>query len=964
MKKYFLSLVAMAAAMLFATSCQESLVEPQIEGPTTFTVQLPDAMGTKAIGDKENVNQLLVAVYSEATGGAVALTRATATSTSGQFKVQFNLLQDQSYDIVFWAQVEDKYVSSTGDFDLKSIPMTNIYHNNENGAAFFAYVANFVPTGSAQSVTLKRPFAQLNLGTTGESLNPATGAVSLVSSEIKIKGLAQQFNTISGMGENPTTEVVTYYATIPENWQKLSAANHEYVYVSMDYLPIVGDAKAVFDIEAKIVVKDAAGEKEPINHKFTSVPVQENYRTNIVGNLISSTSDFIVSIDDRFEEDYSNTDDIISNDYLVVDNVYEAQVAFGKGETHVAINNIGNTQTLQLPDNGKELYLQLPDSDGQITIKRDAGNFNISVPDTNPLNTGLTIKIVAPNSTVDVTGQANVIYSTTASNTLNLNGAKVGKIIVEKGNVVIENVSQVEEIAPGQGVDARTITIYVDDSSEVGEESENHNFKIIEEPEIINTLEALQNALTYSTSDVIVLDNGIVNTSEFTLKLNGKTVTAVDNSTGSYGLITNKANLTIEGPGTISLTATNNRGWNAYSSVISNTVGGNLTVGEGVVIEHLGGTDMAYGIDNLTNGKNTSAIATINDATVKSTYRAVRQFLNGVEANNSLTVNSGAVIEGANKSIWMQDPSVNSNTGTLVVNEGATLNGDVYLYVCAGSTEWPVSVSIAASTVIGEVLTGNVPAGYGVILEEGIWKVEKNSDKYVFIGSAEQLIMASEQSFKGGQKVFLTNDIDLKDKEFTGLSAFNPENNNTFDGQGYTVSNWSYDGVASDMGFIKNWVGPIKNVKFENCHLKTAGRSAVVAAKVYGNIDNVIVENSTIEDSYWACGIIAGLYNNGSVSNCIVRNSSVKSNGGTAAIVGVFNESAGERKLINCSVEGTTINNTGIYGESYSGGALVGIFNCAATFIIENCTVKENILEGNYIFEKYPADETVTIIER
>jgi hypothetical protein len=90
----------------------------------------------------------------------------------------------------------------------------------------------------------------------------------------------------------------------------------------------------------------------------------------------------------------------------------------------------------------------------------------------------------------------------------------------------------------------------------------------------------------------------------------------------------------------------------------------------------------------------------------------------------------------------------------------------------------------------------------------------------------------------------------------------------------------------------------------------------------------------------------------------------VKSNGGTAAIVGVFNESAGERKLINCSVEGTTINNTGIYGESYSGGALVGIFNCAATFIIENCTVKENILEGNYIFEKYPADETVTIIER
>ena len=58
--------------------------------------------------------------------------------------------------------------------------------------------------------------------------------------------------------------------------------------------------------------------------------------------------------------------------------------------------------------------------------------------------------------------------------------------------------------------------------------------------------------------------------------------------------------------GKITLTATNNRGWNAYSSVISNTVGGKLIVENGT-IEHLGGTDMAYGIDNLTNGKGTYA---------------------------------------------------------------------------------------------------------------------------------------------------------------------------------------------------------------------------------------------------------------------------------------------------------------------------------------------------------------------
>ena len=87
----------------------------------------------------------------------------------------------------------------------------------------------------------------------------------------------------------------------------------------MDYLPIVGDAKAVFDIEANIVVKDNSGNKT-INHKFASVPVQENYRTNIVGNLISSTTDFNVSIDSEFDGTYEgNFDGLINKSAIKFD---------------------------------------------------------------------------------------------------------------------------------------------------------------------------------------------------------------------------------------------------------------------------------------------------------------------------------------------------------------------------------------------------------------------------------------------------------------------------------------------------------------------------------------------------------------------------------------------------------------------------------------------------------------------
>ena len=211
------------------------------------------------------------------------------------------------------------------------------------------------------------------------------------------------------------------------------------------------------------------------------------------------------------------------------------------------------------------------------------------------------------------------------------------------------------------------------------------------------------------------------------IDLNGHIITGTDkNTSGNFYLFDNTGTLTIEGNGNINLTAENDRDWNASSVVVANNPGGNLTINSGVVIEHLGGTDMAYGVDNLTNGKGTYAVTTINGATVKSTYRAIRQFLNGIEATNELYI-KGGVIEGANKSVWMHDPSNKANTGKLVVEAGAQLKGDVYLYVTAGSTEWPVEVSIAEAALVGEsqVVSGNVPEGYEVVLSEGSYIVKK-----------------------------------------------------------------------------------------------------------------------------------------------------------------------------------------------------------------------------------------------
>ena len=252
-----------------------------------------------------------------------------------------------------------------------------------------------------------------------------------------------------------------------------------------------------------------------------------------------------------------------------------------------------------------------------------------------------------------------------------------------------------------------------------------------------------------------------------------------------------------------------------------------------------------------------------------------------------------------------------------------------------------------------------VAAGYELVAD-GLWKKEKT---YV-VSNANGLVALSSQPIAGGETVTLGADIDLAGVEFNGLDTFHPENNNTFDGQNFTVSNWTNNSKASDMGFIRNWVGTIKNVKFENCHLQTSGRSAIVGAKVYGNIENVTVNNCSVVDSYWACGIVAGLYNAGNISNCTVTNSSVKSNGGTGVIVGVINESAGTRKVENCKVEGCTVNNTGAYGEAYSGALVCGMINISnSTVSFVGNTYENNTKEGKYVGDLYyAAGEDITVV--
>lgn len=235
----------------------------------------------------------------------------------------------------------------------------------------------------------------------------------------------------------------------------------------------------------------------------------------------------------------------------------------------------------------------------------------------------------------------------------------------------------------------------------------------------------------------------------------------------------------------------------------------------------------------------------------------------------------------------------------------------------------------------------------------------KEGNNYV-IGSAEGL-KAWRAEKKGD--VSLKADITLPETNWQPINIFNSEDPFVFDGEGHTIYNMNITDGSADAGFFGSCVGDIKNLNFEDINLKTSGRSAIVAAKLYGDIENCHVKNAVIEDSYWATGVIAGLYNAGDIKNCTVTNVTVKSNGGTGGIVGVINETSGTRTVENCHVIDSTVHNTGVYGEAYSGGGIVGMVNISnSTVNITGCSTKNVKLEGQHIFEICgPVDNDITL---
>lgn len=308
MKKVLFSTVAMSALMLMATSCaddQTSDLKAGAESTVTITAQLPGDMGTRAFADGKKATELHYAVYEKGTttplevckkaDGTKGQPEGTATMTGLQTTISLQLTTGKEYDFVFWADAPgDNVYKFNSENQTVTVNYANAENNTDNLDAFFGQKKALKVSGNMSiSQKLRRPFAQINIGT--DDFDAAAAAGYTVSESTIGVATYKTLNLLSEEVSDPVTATFVK-KPIPTEDSKFSVNSKDYKYLSMSYVLVPKDKETV----------DIAFDYTLTNRTFTNVPVQRNYRTNIFGSLLTNTADFNVVIAPGFNDpDYN-----------------------------------------------------------------------------------------------------------------------------------------------------------------------------------------------------------------------------------------------------------------------------------------------------------------------------------------------------------------------------------------------------------------------------------------------------------------------------------------------------------------------------------------------------------------------------------------------------------------------------------------------------------------------------------
>ena len=333
--------------MIFATSCENELELGAAgeESMVSFTIATPD-MGSRAYSDGYTATVLQYAVY-DAEGNILGdLTKLNAT-INGSTTVNLQLVNGNSYSVIFWAEAPNAPYDVEFAEKLADAKMTVRYDgalsNDESRDAFYAVKTINVTGAQTETITLKRPFAQLNIGTNDYAASTSAGYTP-TQSAVTVKNAYSTLKLASGVVENPV--VAEFKADDIKKDETFPVADYEYL--AMNYV-LVGADKETVDVE--FTYTDGT---TPKTRTVGSVPVQRNYRTNIYGQLLTSDVDVNVEIKPGFD---GETEEITN----IVNNLNELQAALDAATTgtttiYLGKDIEGNVTEIQKP--GRKIIIE------------------------------------------------------------------------------------------------------------------------------------------------------------------------------------------------------------------------------------------------------------------------------------------------------------------------------------------------------------------------------------------------------------------------------------------------------------------------------------------------------------------------------------------------------------------------------------------------------------------------------
>ena len=986
MKKYYYSMLA-ATMMLAATSCsqEEDFAQSSSNEMATFEVSLEGAAQSRTAGDGMTATKLYYEVYQ---GGKKVLDNfgkgknsEIVTLKSGKETIEMPLLRGEKYDIMFWAQA-DGSIYSPEDLQNIAVAYAGATANNEAYDAFFYGEKNFEPNNNVTKIELRRPFAQLNIGTTEADWNKAiemidnTGGKPVTKSKVTVSGLATAFDVLTGEAsgsQDYTFDVAELLKDAEGNPIETFTAKNggTYYNLAMNYLMVPGMPTAE-NPEVKSTTSVTATFWRNAEELFTlenivNVPIQRNWRTNIIGDLLADNKTFEIEIIPGFENDHEKTlvsvntseemETALKQDleHIVIDlakvegrAAKEYTVAIG-ANTEKYYFGSAKTKSITINANGNTINFVHENTDwNYIRCKNDAAKWIIN--DAHLTNSGANN---GPWNRHDIRFYNAVELNNVTSDKAIalLNDGKLNEVeITEDGDVYALWITAAGQTVDINGLDitsaGRGIAIkdeYVDNKAKVTLNVKNAKF---------NTQKKAAILVTSTAGADITLENIDLS------KVKADTFNAVwvdKNRAEYFDLVTvNGGSKMLEGDKSNGLTngATIQLAAGVYTlPSLANYEGITIIGQEGTVI---GGETATTGFGG-NFGKNT----TIKNVTFSGSTNGVRYsyaeggksvfenctFAGGSTYGFHIDESKGAEFEFNNCTFsgfnaFAGDlTSITFNNCTFK-NNGNYGHTNIWSVAYFNNCTWEDKTSVSTKDKL---------------YFDG---VEENYH-HEFIGSAESLfafaatVNSTEKpdSWKG-QSVILVDNIDLNNQPWSPIGACNGATyfQGTFDGNGKTIYNLNVDKSTDTDGH------------------SSAGLFGWIDA-AGATIKNVTVSNATVKGSHWT-GVIAG-YATGLIENCTVTNATVigynvndEANGDKiGGIVGYMNDQS-------AGLIGNTVSNSTIAGNRDLGGIAGGVAasikamknNSVNNVVISYSTPKSYASAGIFVSGRtgYVADESNT----